>query len=84
MDIAMMLEFVVIIACLLLGTRYGGFGLVLISGLGLLVFAFVFGLALVFPSKRAFAPNALWRWRPSPPRSVLRFPRVGGRGLHPG
>jgi anaerobic C4-dicarboxylate transporter DcuB len=45
MDIAMMLEFVIIISCLLLGTRYGGFGLGLISGLGLLVFAFVFGLA---------------------------------------
>jgi anaerobic C4-dicarboxylate transporter DcuB len=45
MDINMVLEFVIIIACLLLGTRYGGFGLGLISGLGLLVFAFVFGLA---------------------------------------
>lgn len=45
MDINMILEFVIIIACLLLGTRYGGFGLGLISGLGLLVFAFVFGLA---------------------------------------
>jgi len=45
MDSSMILEFVIIIACLLLGTRYGGFGLGLISGLGLLVFAFVFGLA---------------------------------------
>jgi len=45
MDIAMVLEFVIIIACLLLGTRYGGFGLGLISGLGLLIFAFVFNLA---------------------------------------
>jgi anaerobic C4-dicarboxylate transporter DcuB len=45
MDINMILEFVIIIACLLLGTRYGGFGLGLISGLGLLIFAFVFHLA---------------------------------------
>ncbi|HEY5973895.1 MAG TPA: anaerobic C4-dicarboxylate transporter [Geobacteraceae bacterium] len=41
----MILEFIIIIACLLLGTRYGGFGLGLISGLGLLVFAFIFHLA---------------------------------------
>jgi len=45
MDIAMILEFIIIIACLLVGTRYGGFGLGLISGLGLLIFAFVFHLA---------------------------------------
>lgn len=45
MDINMILEFIIIIACLLLGTRYGGFGLGLISGLGLLVFAFIFHLA---------------------------------------
>src|SRR5512133_551785 len=34
----------VIIACLLVGARYGGFGLGLISGLGLLLFAFIFHL----------------------------------------
>src|SRR5512137_3085457 len=45
MDVNMILEFVIIIACLLLGTRYGGFGLGLISGAGLLVFAFVFHLS---------------------------------------
>jgi len=45
MDIAMILEFIIIIACLLVGTRYGGFGLGLISGFGLLIFAFVFHLA---------------------------------------
>src|SRR5450759_4999770 len=45
MDYIIALEFLVIIACLLVGTRYGGFGLGLISGLGLLVFTFVFHLA---------------------------------------
>ncbi|MFA7403877.1 MAG: anaerobic C4-dicarboxylate transporter [Pelobacteraceae bacterium] len=45
MDIIIVLEFLVIIACLLAGARYGGYGLGLISGLGLLVFAFVFHLA---------------------------------------
>jgi len=45
MDINMVLEFMIIIACLLVGTRYGGFGLGLISGFGLLIFAFVFHLA---------------------------------------
>lgn len=44
MDINMFLEFAIIIACLLVGTRYGGYGLGLIGGVGLLVFAFVFGL----------------------------------------
>lgn len=45
MDYIIALEFMVIIACLLVGARYGGYGLGLISGLGLLVFAFVFHLA---------------------------------------
>ncbi len=45
MDYIIVLEFMVIIACLLVGARYGGFGLGLISGLGLLVFAFVFHLS---------------------------------------
>lgn len=44
MDLTITMEFLVIIACLLVGTRYGGFGLGLISGVGLLVFAFVFHL----------------------------------------
>ena len=44
MDIAITLEFLIIIACLLVGTRYGGFGLGLVSGLGLLLFTFVFRL----------------------------------------
>ncbi|MDY0972688.1 anaerobic C4-dicarboxylate transporter [Siccibacter turicensis] len=39
------IEFVVIILCLLVGTRYGGMGLGLISGIGLFILAFVFGLA---------------------------------------
>ncbi|BDH45388.1 anaerobic C4-dicarboxylate transporter [Salmonella enterica subsp. enterica serovar Choleraesuis] len=39
------MEFVVIIICLLVGTRYGGMGLGLISGVGLFILSFVFGLA---------------------------------------
>ena len=38
------LQIVVILACLLLGTHYGGVGLGLISGVGLVIFVFVFGL----------------------------------------
>lgn len=38
------LEFAVILGCLLLGTRYGGMGLGLISGIGLFILTFVFGL----------------------------------------
>ncbi|MGL4724872.1 MAG: anaerobic C4-dicarboxylate transporter [Scandinavium sp.] len=38
------LEFVVIILCLLAGTRFGGMGLGLISGIGLFILCFVFGL----------------------------------------
>jgi anaerobic C4-dicarboxylate transporter DcuB len=43
-DFTITMQFMVIIACLIVGTRYGGFGLGLISGVGLLVFAFVFHL----------------------------------------
>ena len=42
MDLA--LQIVVILTCLLLGTHYGGIGLGLISGVGLVIFVFVFGL----------------------------------------
>ena len=38
------IEFIVIILCLLIGTRFGGMGLGLISGIGLFVLSFVFGL----------------------------------------
>lgn len=38
------IEFVVIILCLLVGTRFGGMGLGLISGIGLFILSFVFGL----------------------------------------
>jgi anaerobic C4-dicarboxylate transporter DcuB len=38
------LQIVVILTCLLLGTHYGGIGLGLISGVGLVIFVFVFGL----------------------------------------
>ena len=44
MDLNVVLEFAVILSCLLVGARYGGFGLGLISGIGVLVFAFVFHL----------------------------------------
>ncbi|MFI8418518.1 anaerobic C4-dicarboxylate transporter [Serratia sp. NPDC078593] len=38
------LQFAIIILCLLVGTRYGGMGLGLISGIGLFLLCFVFGL----------------------------------------
>ncbi|MEI7612452.1 MAG: anaerobic C4-dicarboxylate transporter [Betaproteobacteria bacterium] len=44
MDYNLVMEFVIILACLLVGTRYGGFGLGLVSGIGVLLFAFVFHL----------------------------------------
>lgn len=40
-----LMEFIVVLGCLLLGTRYGGMGLGLISGIGLFLLTFVFGLA---------------------------------------
>lgn len=44
MDLSITLEFLVILFCLLAGARYGGFGLGLISGIGVLIFTFVFHL----------------------------------------
>lgn len=44
MDFNVVMEFVIILFCLLVGTRYGGFGLGLVSGIGVLIFAFVFHL----------------------------------------
>lgn len=38
------MQVVVILGCLLLGTRYGGLGLGLIGGIGLFILTFVFGL----------------------------------------
>ncbi len=38
------LQFAIIIICLLIGTRYAGMGLGLISGIGLFILTFVFGL----------------------------------------
>ncbi|MCT4706014.1 anaerobic C4-dicarboxylate transporter [Enterobacteriaceae bacterium H11S18] len=38
------IEFIVIILCLLAGTRFGGMGLGLISGIGLFILTFIFGL----------------------------------------
>ena len=38
------LELLVVLGCLLLGTRYGGMGLGVISGIGLFILTFVFGL----------------------------------------
>ena len=40
----LVMEFLVILACLLVGTRFGGMGLGLISGIGLFVLSFGFGL----------------------------------------
>lgn len=46
MEILMLiLQIVIVLGCLVLGTRYGGVGLGLISGLGLLLLVFVFHLA---------------------------------------
>ncbi|ACP32912.1 anaerobic C4-dicarboxylate transporter [Corynebacterium aurimucosum] len=43
--LAIILQIIIILGALLLGTRYGGIGLGLISGIGLLLMVFVFGLA---------------------------------------
>jgi anaerobic C4-dicarboxylate transporter DcuB len=44
MDISIVLEFLVILFCLLVGAHYGGFALGLIGGVGVLIFTFVFHL----------------------------------------
>ena len=45
MDIAITVQFLIILFCLIAGTRYGGFGLGLFGGIGVLIFAFGFHLA---------------------------------------
>ncbi len=45
MDAAMLGQFLIILAALLIGAHYGGYALGLISGVGLFIFAFVFHLA---------------------------------------
>jgi anaerobic C4-dicarboxylate transporter DcuB len=45
MDTSIVIEFLIILMCLLAGARYGGYGLGLISGIGLVIFTFVFHLA---------------------------------------
>jgi len=44
MEMSIIFEFAIILLCLLAGARYGGYGLGLISGLGLLAFVFIFHL----------------------------------------
>jgi len=44
MDFSIVLEFLVILFCLLVGAHYGGFALGLIGGVGVLIFTFVFHL----------------------------------------
>lgn len=44
MDISIVLEFLVILFCLLVGAHYGGFALGLIGGVGVLIFTFIFHL----------------------------------------
>ncbi|MBR6013880.1 MAG: anaerobic C4-dicarboxylate transporter [Selenomonadaceae bacterium] len=39
----MFIGFLVLLACLLIGVRHGGIGLAVISGIGLVIFVFVFG-----------------------------------------
>lgn len=43
--VAIVLQILIILGALLLGTRYGGLGLGLISGIGLMLMVFLFGLA---------------------------------------
>ena len=45
MDAVITIQFLIILFCLVAGARYGGFGLGLIGGVGVLIFAFVFHLA---------------------------------------
>ena len=44
MEMSIIFEFAIILLCLLAGARYGGYGLGLISGLGLLALVFIFHL----------------------------------------
>lgn len=39
----MLIGFIVLLACLVVGVRHGGIGLAVISGIGLVIFTFVFG-----------------------------------------
>ena len=39
----MLFGFIVLLACLIIGVRHGGLGLAVISGIGLVIFTFVFG-----------------------------------------
>ena len=39
----MFLGFLVLLACLIVGVRHGGIGLAVISGIGLVVYTFIFG-----------------------------------------
>ncbi len=39
----MLVGFIVLLACLVVGVRHGGIGLAVISGIGLIIFTFVFG-----------------------------------------
>jgi anaerobic C4-dicarboxylate transporter DcuB len=43
-EIIISLQFIVVIGCLLVGTRFGGMGLGLISGIGLFILTFIFHL----------------------------------------
>ena len=39
----MLLGFIVLLACLIIGVQHGGIGLAAVSGVGLVIFTFVFG-----------------------------------------
>ena len=39
----MLIGFIVLLACLIIGVRHGGIGLAVISGVGLVIFTFIFG-----------------------------------------
>ena len=39
----MLLGFIILLACLIVGVRHGGLGLAVISGFGLVIYTFAFG-----------------------------------------
>ena len=60
-----LMEFLVVLGCLLLGTRFGGMGLGLISGIGLFLLTFVFGLVPGEPPVQVML--TYWRSLAAPP-----------------
>lgn len=55
--LAITIQILIILSALLLGTRYGGIGLGLISGIGLMLMVFLFGLTPGEPQCRSCSPS---------------------------